>query len=295
MLDALQLKRSLFVIFFCFSLILNADTASSGNFDDFETRGGGVMYTAYNIWLWPAQSMNCLNYKGGRTFIPAGSEVQGVRVVDPASGDDSVDEMDGEGIRFYLINERRTYFIQYHSRYHTFSNVNDFEERMFTSTPLSERLLAFSQLERQAIQQGVVVRGMSKEAVLACFGWPDERFTEKLEENEWVYHVNRSTKIKIVFHHDLVHNRTQVSHIDELGRGGRAHLASYPESNLVNLSPPTTSAPPAASVPQTGSNPGSIQPLGVEQKLQILKSLYEQGLIDAQEYQRKQKEILNNM
>ncbi len=295
MLNTLPIKRSLLVVFFSFFLIMNANTASSGNFDTFETRGGAVLYTAYNIWLWPAQSMNCVNYKGGRTFIPAGSEVRGVRVVDPASGDDSVDETDGEGIRFYLVNARKTYFIYYQPKYHTINSVHDFEKYMFTYTPLSERILAFNDLERRAIQQGVIVRGMSKKAVLACFGRPDERYTEELNENEWVYHVNRGTKLKIVFQHDPVNNRTQVSHIDELWRGGRTHMPSYPESNLVNFSPRATSTPPAASAPQSSPTSGSLQPLGVQQKLQILKSLYEQGLIDGKEYQRKQREILNQM
>jgi len=288
MLKTLQFKRSLFVVFFCFFLILNTDTASSGNFDTFETRGGAVLYTAYNIWRWPAQSMNCLNYKGGRTFIPAGSEVRGVRVVDPASGDDSVDETDGEGIRFFLVKARRTYFIQYQPKYHTFNSVHDFKDYMFTSTPISERLLPFNELERQAIHQGVIVRGMRKEAVLVCYGRPDERFTEKLDENEWVYHVNRGTKLKIVFQHDLVNNRTQVSHIDELWRGGRAHLASYPESDLVNmtLQAPVASPPPPAADQSSGS---------VEQKLRTLKNLYNQGLINTEEYERKRQQVLNEL
>lgn len=72
-------------------------------------------------------------------------------------------------------------------------------------------------------------------------------------------------------------------------------MPSYPESNLVNFSPRATSTPPAASAPQSSPTSGSLQPLGVQQKLQILKSLYEQGLIDGKEYQRKQREILNQM
>ncbi len=231
-------KSFVFLFVVCALLILRVDTVLSGNFDTFDSRGGRIMYTAYNIWLWPAQSMNCLNYKGGKSFIPAGSEVRGVRVIDPASGDDSIDEMDGEGIRFYLPQARKTYFIEYQPRYHTFNSVYKFEKLMFSMVPLSERLVSFNELERQAIQQGVVVRGMSKEAVMTCYGRPDERYTRELEENEWVYHINRGTKLKIFFVHDPHTNRIQVSHIDEIFRGGRTNMLSYPESNLVNFSQP---------------------------------------------------------
>ena len=122
-----------------------------------------------------------------------------------------------------------------------------------------------------------VVRGMSKAAVVASYGIPNQKNTRSLDENVWIYFVNRRTKLKIYFFYNDMTARDEVESIDLLRRRrGRTDLTGYPHPRI--------------------SKPNSIGNVGnAEYRLVKNKQLFAQGIITEEEYQDKRRQIIDGL
>ena len=150
------------------------------------------LYTAYNIWkLRKLLLRRCINYKHGYDIIPAGTEVRKAKI-----GSD----IDGrETIKFFTAKDNREYNIYFVSNWHPGKTIEDYLGYMFTTKTFEELTTGMTETEIEAIKKGIVLNGMSKEAVLVCYGYPPEHRTRSLESNIWVYWKNKFTSFDVCF------------------------------------------------------------------------------------------------
>jgi hypothetical protein len=73
---------------------------------------------------------------------------------------------------------------------------------MFTTKNFEALTAGLSGMEIDAIKKGVLVNGMSKRAVLICYGPPPEHYTPNQNASTWYYWANRKDKIEIKFDQD---------------------------------------------------------------------------------------------
>ena len=153
------------------------------------------LYTAYNIWkLRKLLLRRCINYKHGYDIIPAGTEVRKAEI-----GSD----IDGrETIKFFTAKDNREYNIYFVSNWHPGKTIEDYLGYMFTTKTFEELTTGMTETEIEAIKKGIVLNGMSKEAVLVCYGYPPEHRTRSLESNIWVYWKNKFTSFEVCFDKD---------------------------------------------------------------------------------------------
>ena len=163
-------------------------------------------YTAYNIWRGSPSNRLCINYKMSYGFIPAGTEVinprvrveWGVRV----EWDDSYDEIESKTIEFKIASSGETITIGFVSRWHPEKTINDYKEKMFTNKNFDEMTKDMKDIEKKAIEEGVLVEGMSREAVIMSYGYPPEHATSSLKNDTWMYWMNKFKRKKVCFEDD---------------------------------------------------------------------------------------------
>ncbi len=153
------------------------------------------LYTAYNIWEWKSFNMRCINYKGGRSFIPAGTEVSRPEVTDYCNSPNDCTKI----IRFKTAANNKVYKIFYTKNYHPGKTIKDYKKNMFTTKKIEELTAGMTKYEVNAIKTGVLQNGMSKEAVFICYGPPPEHSTPNLNSNVWLYWKNKKRTEKIIF------------------------------------------------------------------------------------------------
>jgi hypothetical protein len=150
-----------------------------------------TLYTAYNIWK--ASKMKCINFKQGTDIIPAGTEVNDVRLWDRSRD---------SPLYFRTVKDGRKYTIGFTKRWHPKKSMEDYRDMMFTTKNFEALTEGLSEMEIDAIKKGVLVNGMSKRAVLICYGPPPEHYTPKQNASTWYYWANRKDKIEIKFDPD---------------------------------------------------------------------------------------------
>jgi Short C-terminal domain len=139
--------------------------------------------------------MKCINYKGSRKMIPAGTEVSDPKI--GKSKDDFGDYV--KVIRFKPVNNKKVFKIFFTQRYHPGKTIQDYLDYMFTTKNFEELSADLSDNEISAIKNGAILDGMSKEAVLICYGPPPEHATHSLDSRVWTYWKNKKNKEKIIF------------------------------------------------------------------------------------------------
>lgn len=184
-----MMKKFLLLFFISISLIFTNTTLYAG--DKPETKQ--KLYTSHNIWLWPSYNIKCINYKGAPTKIVAGTEVTNVQIQSDVY---SSNERNTERISFKLADSGKKYTISFVQRYHPKKTIIDYMENMFTAKTFDELTEGMSVSEKTAIRQGIIVDGMSKEAVLVSYGPPPEHVTSSLDNKKWKYWIDkRKTKL----------------------------------------------------------------------------------------------------
>ena len=83
---------------------------------------------------------------------------------------------------------------------------------MFTTKKFEELTAGLSDNEISAIKSGAILDGMSKEAVLICYGPPPEHATHSLDSRIWTYWKNKKNIEKIAFNSN---NRTGSENIQK--------------------------------------------------------------------------------
>ena len=157
-------------------------------------------YTAYNIWRGSSSNIKCINYKVNYGFIPAGTEVIKPRV--RVEWDDSYEEIEDEKIEFKIASSGETITIGFISKWHPGKTINDCKEKMFTNKNFDEMTKDMKDFEEAAIEEGVLVEGMSREAVIMSYGYPPEHQTSSLNNDTWMYWMNKFKRKRVCFEDD---------------------------------------------------------------------------------------------
>lgn len=134
-------------------------------------------YTAYNLWFEKAGNFYSTNYHVGR-IIPAGSQVKDV-------------SFSKTMITFTVLPEGVAYKMEFVPKHHPGLSINQFMARLFTTKSLGQLTEGFSGMELAAVKSGVLQPGMSKKAVAVAYGYPIETKTPSLQDNQWVFMMNR--------------------------------------------------------------------------------------------------------
>lgn len=194
----------LIIVFLCFSYSFAQDSSVQKEGADPEP----IYYTAYNIWKWPSYHMKCINYKGSRKMIPAGTQVIEPKIV---KSEDSFGDY-VKVIRFKTVNNNKIFKIFFTKKYHPGKTIHDYLDYMFTTKKFEELTAGLSDNEISAIKSGAILDGMSKEAVLICYGPPPEHSTHSLDSRIWTYWKNKKNIEKIAFNSN---NRTGSENIQK--------------------------------------------------------------------------------
>ncbi len=170
-----------FIFAFVVSLSFIAPPVATGK----AFRKGTTLYTACNLWKEKGQiwAINFKSIKG--TLIPAGTRVNLVQVKRKVITFKTLD------------NTRHTIYIRF--KYHPRMKPMDLAGLIFTDQPFETLTRNLTPNEIAAIRKGTDQAGMSKEAVLICYGYPAEHRTPNIEKNIWYYWKNRRKSFTVKF------------------------------------------------------------------------------------------------
>lgn len=155
---------------------------------------GKQVYTACNIWYERPSVVWCINYKRG-TIIPAGTPVKDLRIGKGVSGT----RRDKPTMFFTTATDGKEFQLHFDPLAHPKLSIRDYAKRMFTTKTFAELTKGMTANEIGAIKEGKLKVGMSKKAVIVSWGYPPERKTKSLEENEWIYWIWRFQKKTVFF------------------------------------------------------------------------------------------------
>ena len=152
---------------------------------------GKEYFTAVNIWYEEPENITSLNFHSG-AIIPAGTKVK-ITVFDKDRIGFSTDKPG-----HCMINHSRRYTdVSLHELFWQYFTVADPREKKGSMAELSDT-------EKQGIQKGVILKGMSKKAVLAAYGYPPTRTTPVMDHHIWKYLDSRSRVRVVYFRNDKV-------------------------------------------------------------------------------------------
>jgi len=225
------------------------------------------LYTAYNIWLLRGFNMKFINFKYGSEFIPAGTEVKGVKIVES-----SYDSMGGESsdpyVTFTRVDNNKNHRLYYENRYHPNKSIEDYKDKTFTPRNLSDLTQGFTENELTAISKGIVADGMSREAVLVSYGYPPEHRTSLQSDNTWTYWLSKRKQKSLKFDDNGYT-------IDTGNAGTGKRIRTYSSA--------------------TASQTQSRDTGNIVERLKVLEDLKNQGLITPEEHEQKRKELLKQL
>ena len=150
------------------------------------------LYTSYNIWFEKPEKILSINYKRG-AIIPAGTHVRNVEIITHRKR---------TAITFTTVKENRAFLIYWRKKLHPGKTVQQFKDTLFTKMQFEELTAGMTNEEIMAIKKGEPVKGMSKKALLVCYGPPPEHGTFSQEHNVWIYWTSKYVRKKVFFGND---------------------------------------------------------------------------------------------
>ena len=150
------------------------------------------LYTSYNIWFEKPEKILSINYKRG-AIIPAGTQVRDVKIITHRKK---------TAITFTTVKENQVFNIYWRQKLHPGKTVQQFKDNLFTTMQFEELTAGMSNQEILAIRKGEPVKGMSKKALLVCYGPPPEHGTFSREQNVWIYWTSKFVRKKVFFDKD---------------------------------------------------------------------------------------------
>ena len=149
----------------------------------------GQLYTSYNLFYENPQRVFSINYKKG-VFLPAGTAVENIRI-----------QRSGRyrQIAFTLKESNRTFHVNFTPKYHPGKSIQAFRDALFGNRDFAALTEGLAPAEIDAIRRGELVTGMSKRAVLICYGPPPEHATPSLDTNTWIYWTSRLMRKLVAF------------------------------------------------------------------------------------------------
>ena len=142
---------------------------------------GKTATTQINMWSYKGE-LETTHYAVD-TLIPVNSKVD---ILDTTSKTITFRVKD-TGMEVTLVNKAK----------YTQMSIEGIYDRYFGDSNVN--LSKFTKLERDAIESGRVVEGMSKDAVLVARGYPPAHQTPTLESNSWRYWQSRFDTIIVNF------------------------------------------------------------------------------------------------
>ncbi len=141
-------------------------------------------YTAVNIWFEDATEILTTNYHKGQ-IIPVNT-----KVVITKYGNSGFSFTDEKGIEYSVLYVKK----------HSVLPVKEIFDRYFSEQKVP--LDRFTGEERENIEAGTILEGMSREAMLASYGYPPAHQTPTLESNQWKYWGGRMISFFVYFNKD---------------------------------------------------------------------------------------------
>jgi len=144
---------------------------------------GKTLYTQVNMYAHKGGSqISWVNFEVG-TFIPVNSKVKVIQLF-------------GKNITFKIIKSGKLVKLRNRPK-HSGMDGKAWGIKHLNEKPLD--LNQFSKAERNAIRDGIIQAGMSKEAVIISRGYPPAHKNPTLEAPQWLYWSNRSNKKVVSF------------------------------------------------------------------------------------------------
>lgn len=185
----MKIKLSMIIHALMFSGIFILSGCGSDSYYINATAGEKI-YTAYNMWyeLGKEDAMWAINYKTG-TMIPAGTEVSNIRVKKTQ-------------IYFVTVDDKKRYTVNFNTKFHPGKKPADYARVMFSEKDFLELTKGMSQTDIDGIDEGLIMVGMTKKAVIVAYGYPPEHKTPSINDNVWRYWLNRFSSTEIYFDDD---------------------------------------------------------------------------------------------
>lgn len=157
-----------------------------------EADPGKKLFTAYNVWFEKPERIYSINYKKG-AIIPAGTKVRDVEIIT---------QRNRKAIIFTTVKENKSFVIYWVKKYHPGKSIKQFKNNLFTTKRFEELTAKMNKEEIMAVKKGEVVKGMSKRALIVCYGPPPEHATFRREQNVWTYWTSKFIRKKVFFSDD---------------------------------------------------------------------------------------------
>lgn len=115
----------------------------------------------------------------------------------PVNTQVTIDKVARNGIYMTTQNDGTEIVIEYHAGNMGEISAEDYVGLITSPTQVS--LDRFDSIDRKGIRAGEVYQGMSKDGVRIAWGYPARHRTPSLEENDWVYWLNRFATTTVEF------------------------------------------------------------------------------------------------
>ena len=149
-----------------------------------------VRYTKYNIHTQTkdgrthkASYANYTDPGAGHVIVPAGSKI-------------IITNVGRKSFKFTFGEPSKKVVFEYHSKRMNM-DVHEYINLITSADPVSFDQL--SKLDKKGMTEGKVYKGMSKEGVLAAFGYPAAHRTASLDAPSWTYWTNRFGTVVVEF------------------------------------------------------------------------------------------------
>ncbi|MBF0265897.1 MAG: SHOCT domain-containing protein [Gammaproteobacteria bacterium] len=239
---------------------------------------GDTLYTAYNLWLLKPNNKLFLNYKYRVPFIPVGTPVVITEVDNNDTSPTDIFNQEENGdptVTFKEIDTGRSHTFFFRPRFHPGTSFTNMLAYTFSGKDFDSLTKNLKPFEINAIREGTVVPGMSKDAVLISYGYPPEHQTPTLKSNSWKYWASRTGRYSVEFNHS---NKV-------VSNGHPFHDKSIPQQ-FQDISYIKTT---------TNISNSKSEFNGLYEKLKLLKEMHDDGLIDDLNYQQKKKNLLKTL
>ena len=184
-----MLSQFFFRILILGILIVLSNNCNSGAIDK-----NIPLYTSHNIWYEKPNNIKAINYKKGK-MLPAGTQV----------------DMLGFGVRkrmpyfdFKPKNIDVVFRMYCDRKFQLGLSIQQLFNQTITSDNFNTLTNGLTSEEIEAIKNGKVKKGMSKEATLISIGYPPRHRTNTTSSNIWVYWQDWHTTFTVKFKDNIV-------------------------------------------------------------------------------------------
>lgn len=146
------------------------------------------VYTKCNIWYQNPESISCINIQKGK-FIPFGTEIEIVKATSSR-----VVFKDMRGIEYTIKFDDQLMMVP----------IQTYIKQNFTLSDKAALTQGIDPAVVAKLEKGIVTSGMTRADVLLAYGTPVAFRTPTLENSTWIYFIDDSATIRVVFRADKV-------------------------------------------------------------------------------------------